>query len=53
MTGKKWAGVWLLVQSLLLISAIFGVPFGFFHNVLAGACVGFNIAVYRRMKVVP
>lgn len=51
MNGNQWAMAWLVIQTLLLASAVAGVPFGFFYGLLAGLCSVYNIAVLIRLWV--
>lgn len=50
MEGKHWTIAWLVVQSLLLISAMCGMQFTTFHCILAGACLLYNFMVYRAVR---
>lgn len=45
----NYAKAWLLIQSLLLITAICGVEFNGFHISLTVVCLLYNACVYRRM----
>ena len=45
-----YAKAWVLVQALLLISAMCGLEFSGFHDTLAVLCLGYSFFVYRRMS---
>lgn len=45
----KYAKAWLMVQSLLLISAVFGVEFNGFHIFMTVVCLVYNAMVWRAM----
>ena len=50
MKGEQYTKAWLAIQSLLLISAVCGVKFSWFHGALAGACLVYNFCVWRALK---
>lgn len=50
MTGTLYTKAWLVVQSLLLISAMDGVEFTYIHSGLAVLCLGYNAAVYWAVR---
>ena len=49
MKGEHYTKAWLLVQSLLLISAVFGVQFTWFHGLLVTLCLVYNGCVWRAL----
>lgn len=50
MNGTRYTKAWLIVQSLLLISAMADVKFTYIHAGLAVLCLGYNAMVYWAVK---